>query len=56
MATAFDESVRDELVQKSDLFQRFVSRRFLLHCLGLGKAKVLQMKDAQTSQKVFFNI
>lgn len=43
MTCGFDESVRDNLVAKSDLFNRFVRYhiQFNLYLLGLGEAKVL---------------
>lgn len=45
LAASFDESVRDSLVEKSPLFQRFVRlmNRSSTFFIGLGKAKVLQV-------------
>lgn len=51
LCTAFDESVRDKLVEKSPLFHRFV--RLVIRdtslILGLGKAKVLQVRSNNRS-------
>lgn len=50
MVTAFDESVRDELVDRSELFKKFVriiicllKILIILKNIGYGEAKVLQV-------------
>lgn len=46
LTLAFDESVRDELVERSELYRRFVSRIYSLIIMltGLREAKVLQVR------------
>jgi hypothetical protein len=51
MAIGFDESVRDNLVSKSSLFQRFVNFH-LLNNIGLGKAEVLQVNHSSKDLSV----
>ena len=44
MAIAFDESVRDQLVERSPLFARFVSKGMLTLPIGPGETEVLQVR------------